>query len=123
VRRISQVVDDRAVRSGASAVGEDLLEVDGAVEGEGTVGGNIDPVTLEVGWGVENRDLLPGTSVWRHERDGTIAVACGDWDEGRWGQQVTSGSGGYLGRGQLTSPACTKYPVTRRFFLFGDSLT
>jgi len=45
------------MRPSTAPVGEDLLEVDGAVEGDGTVGGDIDPVALVVGGGVENRDL------------------------------------------------------------------
>jgi hypothetical protein len=55
---IRQVIDDGRVRAGTtSGRSEDGLEVHGAVERQPTVGQDVNPVTLVVTGGVEDRDL------------------------------------------------------------------
>jgi hypothetical protein len=57
---VSQIEDDARVWScTTTALGEDILEVDLTIEAEGTIGQDVDPVTLVVSWRVDNRDLDP----------------------------------------------------------------
>lgn len=126
VLRVSQVENDAAVRalfcvlasipefskkgqrgrekthSTTTGLAEDALKVNGAVEVEGAVLQDVDPVSLEVGSRVENGDL-EGHSCQRRR-------------QGKNKEKETN-----MGQ-SLTSPAWTKYPVTSRFFLSGDSL-
>lgn len=58
VLRVSQVEDDRAVRTGTTAAfSEDVLKVDRPVEGEGAIVVDVNPVNLVVTRGVEDGDL------------------------------------------------------------------
>jgi hypothetical protein len=55
---VSEVKDDGAVRSGTTAgLGEDVLKVNRAVEAEGAVLVDVDPVTLVVTRSVDDGDL------------------------------------------------------------------
>lgn len=59
VLRISQVKDDGTVRSGTTTVaGEDVIEVNGAVEAQGTIVVDVNPVTLVVSGSIEDGNLV-----------------------------------------------------------------
>lgn len=67
--RISQVKDDRRVRTRASAVlGKDALKVNRAIEAQRAVRVNVDPVALVVSGRVEHRNVARLHKVARHQQ-------------------------------------------------------
>jgi hypothetical protein len=60
---VSKVEDDSRVRlstttvASVTALGEGLLEVNTPVEAQGTIWKDVNPLSLEIGWGVDNANL------------------------------------------------------------------
>ena len=95
------------VRTGtATRSREDLLKVNRSVEAEASIGKDVDPVALVVPGRVQDGDLREDAFAML---DPVISVARQPQEK----KEVET----------LTSPACTKYPVTRRCFPSGAILT
>jgi hypothetical protein len=58
VLRVSKIIDDTAVRTGTTTRFEDALKVNGAVEVQGSIVKDINPVRLVVTRSVDDRDLF-----------------------------------------------------------------
>lgn len=75
---VSEVKDDNTVRSGtATGLGEDVLKVNRAVEAEGAVVVDVDPVALVITRCVDDGDLQKDVSgVKSSESRGPTSPAC-----------------------------------------------
>jgi Glu-tRNA(Gln) amidotransferase subunit E-like FAD-binding protein len=55
--RVRKVENDTRVRLGAATIGKFLREVDGPVEVQGTIRQDVNPLSLEVGWCIDDSDI------------------------------------------------------------------